>query len=134
MNQSMKDNIDRLGFGGLLKFNIDAVEDRTLAMFLMSHVKDNPPCIQVKDRILSLSLPREAIDIVLGLPMGSEKLPTNFEYRQKHDALVELRKICVEKGMEGFFRTVGKKTFEGRTVVRGQKDSVTWGPQKSLGG
>jgi hypothetical protein len=47
MSEALKGRIRELGFGELLHLKIDKLDDRTLGLFLLSCVEENPLRIQI---------------------------------------------------------------------------------------
>ena len=106
MSESMKERLQNIGFGSLLGFSIEKLSVRSLGMFLMTCVKENPLRIEVSRR--SLPITPEAVHKVFGLPIGGQSVPV-----YKRNALTEgrkaIRQICEDLGMFEFFFLYCKK-------------------------
>ena len=68
MSENMKERLQKIGFGSLLGFSIEKLSVRSLGMFLMTCVKENPLRIEVSGR--SLPIIPKAVHKVFGLPIG----------------------------------------------------------------
>jgi hypothetical protein len=87
MSEAMKGRIRELGFGELLLLKIDKLDDRTLSLFLLSCVEENPMRIQIGNRALPISA--EAVHQVFGLPASGKSLP-NYNAADKRAARADL--------------------------------------------
>jgi hypothetical protein len=96
MKDEMRDRVTAMGFGELLEFKMDTLSDRVLGMFLTSCVKEDPLRLEVGGKQLLIT--REAVNQVLGIPLGNNPVPT-WNYNQCKAARAELRRICEEKGL-----------------------------------
>jgi hypothetical protein len=90
-----------LGFGELLLLKIDKLDDRTLGLFLLSCVEENPLRIQMENKALPISA--EVVHQVFGLPASGKSLP-NYNAADKR---ADLRKLCDAKGLESMFTRHG---------------------------
>ena len=97
MPENLKQRIRDLGFGELLHFKIDKLEDRVLGMFLMSNIKDNPLRIDVSSKVLPIT--PLAVHKVFGIPLGGQRFYT-YEHKMKSRGRSELRQICDHNGMK----------------------------------
>jgi hypothetical protein len=104
MSEALKGRIRDLGFGELLHMKIDKLDDRPLALFLVSCVIENPLRIQISKKVFPITV--EVVHQVFGLPASGQSLP-NYKPADKRAGRVELRKICEEKGLESMFRRRG---------------------------
>jgi hypothetical protein len=93
-----------LGFGELLLLKIDKLDDRTLGLFLLSCVEENPLRIQIGNRALQISA--EVVYQVFGLSASGKSL-TNYNDADKRVARADLRKLCDAKGLESMFTRHG---------------------------
>jgi hypothetical protein len=66
MSEDLKGRIRELGFGELLHLKIDKLHDKTLGLFLLGCVVDNPQRIQIGNRALLISV--EVVHQVFVLP------------------------------------------------------------------
>jgi hypothetical protein len=85
MFEALKGRIRELGFGELLHLKIDKLDGRTVGLFLLSCVKENPLRIQIGNRVLPISA--EAVHHVFGLPASGKSLPN---YNDADKRAVEL--------------------------------------------
>jgi hypothetical protein len=84
-----------LGFGELPHLRIDKHDDRTLGLFLLSCVEENPLRIQIGNRAFLISA--KAIH---------QSLP-NYNAADKRAARADLRKLCDVKGLQSMFTRRG---------------------------
>jgi hypothetical protein len=101
ISEALKGRIRELGFGELLVLKIDKLDDRTLGLFLLSCVEENPLRIQIGNRALLISA--EVVHQVFGLPASGKSLP-NYNVDDKR---ADLRKLCDAKGLESMFTRRG---------------------------
>jgi hypothetical protein len=73
MSETLKLRIRDLGFGQLLHFKIDKIEDIALAMFLANYVKEDPLRIEVGHKVLPIT--SESIKLVFGILASGQGLP-----------------------------------------------------------
>jgi hypothetical protein len=104
ISEALKGRIRELGFGELLLLKIDKLDDRTLGLFLLSCVEENPLRIQIGNRALQISA--EAVYQVFGLSASGKSL-TNYNDADKRVARADLRKLCDAKGLESMFTRHG---------------------------
>ena len=69
----MKDKLKDLGFEDFLGFSLNAIEDRSLVIFIMDHLKVDPLRIAVEGRELPIT--PHVVKSVLGIPNGPNTLP-----------------------------------------------------------
>jgi hypothetical protein len=101
MFEALKGRIQELGFGELLLLKID---NRTLGLFLLSCVEENPLRIQIGNRALPISA--EVVHQVFGLSTSGKSLP-NYNVVDKIAARADLRKLGDVKGLESMFTRRG---------------------------
>jgi hypothetical protein len=104
MSEAMKGRIRELGFRELLLLKIGKLDDRTLGLFLLSCVEENPMRIQIGNRALPISA--EAVHQVFGLPASGKSLP-NYNAADKRAVRADLRKLCDAKGLASMFTRRG---------------------------
>ena len=73
MDNATKDKLKDLGFEDFLGFSLNAIEDRSLVIFIMDHLKVDPLCIAVEGRELPIT--PHMVKSVLGIPNGPNTLP-----------------------------------------------------------
>jgi hypothetical protein len=100
MSEALKGRFRELGFGELLLLKIDKLDDRTLGLFMLSYVEENPLRIQIGNRVLPISA--EVVHQVFGLSASGKSLP-NYNAVDKRAARADLRKLCDVKGLESMF-------------------------------
>ena len=93
----MKDKLKDLGFKDFLGFSLDAIDDRSLVVFIMDHLEVDPLRIAVEGRELPIT--PHMVKSVFGIPNGPNTLPVVSGIERKNHQ-IELRRICDEKGME----------------------------------
>lgn len=101
MQPNMKVRLNELGWTPFLGFNLEAIEDRALAMYIMEHVELNPLRIQIGERVLPLTphIPK----CVFAIPSGSTPLPV-LSAKEKAEAQMELRRLCDLNGMKQMYQ------------------------------
>jgi hypothetical protein len=104
MCEALKGRIRELGFGELLLLKIDKLDDRTLGLFLLSYIEENPLRIQIGNMALPISA--EVVHQVFGPPASGKSLP-NYNAANKRAARADLRKLCDAKGLESMFTRRG---------------------------
>jgi hypothetical protein len=104
MSEALKGRIRELGFGVLLLLKIDKLDDRTLGLFLLICVEENPRRIRIGNRALPISA--EVVHQVFGLSASGKSLP-NYNVADKRAARADLRKLCDAKGLESMFTRRG---------------------------
>jgi hypothetical protein len=100
MPEPIKQRIRDIGFGDLLKLEIAKLEDRALAMFLMSCIKEDPLRIEFSGKVLPIT--PEAVHSVFGIPVEGDPFPV-FNKQEKSTAKAELREKCDQLGMKEIF-------------------------------
>ncbi|CAO2141634.1 unnamed protein product [Urochloa humidicola] len=101
MSKPMKDRLVELGFNDFLRFNVDAIDDRGLILFLMEHAQLDPLRIEVSGRVLPVT--PQVVKCVLGIPDGPNPLPS-VSALEKNSHQKELRRLCDLKGMKQMFQ------------------------------
>jgi hypothetical protein len=104
MSEALKWRIRELGIGELLYLKFDKLDDRALALFLVSYVVENPLIIEIGNKVLPITV--EVVHQVFSLPSSRQSL-LNYKPTDKRVGRAELRKICDEEGLEPVFRRCG---------------------------
>lgn len=118
MSENYKQRLTNMGFGEFLRFYNRSLEDRSLGMFLMKNVKNDPLRIEFSGKVLPIT--PEVVHRIFGLPIGGRPFP-KFSAREKEEARKELRNICNQKGMRRMFETSDRP---GANYTRLQKHVV----------
>ncbi|KAG8047208.1 hypothetical protein GUJ93_ZPchr0008g11946 [Zizania palustris] len=71
LHHGIEDSVRNIGFGHILEFKLDGIDDRALAFFLMNHIRDEPLSIVVGSKVLPINA--AAVHAVLGIPIGGVK-------------------------------------------------------------
>ena len=69
----MKDKLKDLGFKDFLGFSSDAIDDRSLVVFIMDHLEVDPLRVAVEGRELPIT--PHMVKSVFGIPNGPNTLP-----------------------------------------------------------
>ncbi|KAG8044483.1 hypothetical protein GUJ93_ZPchr0496g38044 [Zizania palustris] len=71
LHHGIEESVRNIGFGHILEFKLDGIDDRAHAFFLMNHIRDEPLSIVVGSKVLPINA--AAVHAVLGIPIGGVK-------------------------------------------------------------
>lgn len=103
MAEGLRNKITELGFGNFLKFNMDGIDDRAFAMFLMNRIKDDPLHIEFRGKMLLIT--PQVVHNVFGIPIGGTVQLPSYTYKEKKQSVLELRRLCDENDMKDIFES-----------------------------
>ncbi|KAG8091570.1 hypothetical protein GUJ93_ZPchr0012g18949 [Zizania palustris] len=72
LHHGIEESVRNIGFGHILEFKLDGIDDRALVFFLMNHIRDEPLSIVVGSKVLPINV--AAVHAVLGIPIGGVKI------------------------------------------------------------